>query len=120
MLRTPPRESELFPRPEVSATDRPGISWGLEAVDITYAMMRAARQAEFDSNQQNRGAGERFRPMPDAQLRGVLEGAPSAKKRTPIRRQSPRSCVGLRPLQWAIMGRWAANVQNGETLMQRA
>jgi hypothetical protein len=34
--------------PEVSAADRPDKKLGLEAVDVTHAMMRPARRAEFD------------------------------------------------------------------------
>jgi hypothetical protein len=49
---------------------------GLRDVDITRAMMLAARRAEFDFYQRHRGRrGEWFRPMPDAQLRAVLEAA---------------------------------------------
>jgi hypothetical protein len=44
-------------------------------MDITPAMMLAARRAEFDFYQRQRALGERFRPMPDAQLRAVLEAA---------------------------------------------
>jgi hypothetical protein len=48
-------------------------------VDITHAMMLAARRAEFAFYQRHRGhRGEWFRPMPDAQLRAVLEAAISA------------------------------------------
>jgi hypothetical protein len=42
-------------------------------------MMLAARRAEFAFYQRHRGhRGEWFRPMPDAQLRAVLEAAISA------------------------------------------
>jgi hypothetical protein len=45
-------------------------------MDITRAMMRAARQAEFDFYQLHRGRrGEWFRPMPDAQLHVVIDAA---------------------------------------------
>jgi hypothetical protein len=45
-------------------------------MDITRHMMLAARRAEFDFYQLHRGRrGEWFRPMPDAQLRAVLEAA---------------------------------------------
>jgi hypothetical protein len=45
---------------------------------ITAAMLRAARQAEFDYYSRNRGLGSRFVPMPDAQMREVLEAAIAA------------------------------------------
>jgi hypothetical protein len=44
-------------------------------MEITAAMLRAARQAEFDYYSRNRGLGSRFVPMPDEQMREILEAA---------------------------------------------
>ena len=42
---------------------------------ITAAMLRAARRAEFDYYYRNRELGSRFVPMPDGQMREILEAA---------------------------------------------
>jgi hypothetical protein len=47
-------------------------------MEITAAMLRAARQAEFDYYSRNRGLGSRFVPIPDAQMREILEAAIAA------------------------------------------
>ena len=44
-------------------------------MDITPAMLRAARSAEFTYFQQNRLLGARFLPIPDGQLLAILEAA---------------------------------------------
>jgi hypothetical protein len=47
-------------------------------MEITAAMLRAARQAEFDYYSRNRGLGSRFVPLPDAQMREILEAVIAA------------------------------------------
>jgi hypothetical protein len=47
-------------------------------MEITAAMLRAARQAEFDYYSRTRGLGSRFVPIPDAQMREILEAAIAA------------------------------------------
>lgn len=42
---------------------------------ITKQMIEAARRAEFDFYRRHRILGQRFRPIPDAQLHAVLEAA---------------------------------------------
>jgi hypothetical protein len=42
-------------------------------MEITAAMLRAARQAEFEFYRRTDRRGEWFRPMPDAQLKAVIE-----------------------------------------------
>ena len=47
-------------------------------MEITAAMLRAARHAEFDYYSRNRGLGSRFVPIPDGQMREILEAAIAA------------------------------------------
>lgn len=47
-------------------------------MEITTAMLRAARRAEFDYYQRNREIGARFVPIPDGQMREILEAAIAA------------------------------------------
>jgi hypothetical protein len=47
-------------------------------MDITAAMLRAARAAEFDHYGRNRGSHDRFRPMSDGLMRAVIDAAISA------------------------------------------
>lgn len=47
-------------------------------MEITAHMLRAARSAEFQHYQRNRGPHDRFRPMSDGLLRAVIDAAISA------------------------------------------
>jgi hypothetical protein len=44
-------------------------------MDITAAMLRAARSAEFVYFQQHRLPGRRFAPLPDGLMRAIVEAA---------------------------------------------
>jgi hypothetical protein len=47
-------------------------------MDITSAMLRAARAAEFEYYQHNRGRHDRFQPIADGLMRAVINAAISA------------------------------------------
>ena len=47
-------------------------------MEVTQAMMRAARDAEFDHHRLNRGKHDRFRPLTDGLIRAIIDAAISA------------------------------------------